>query len=111
MVVLYKVNISALDRRLAGISTICSTSARRRHVFSPIEEEAIAENVGVMADARFLVYHILLGEIAQNMVIDWEIIQRGQSATPSTSVSSISLIFTTPLTYKPLYSNEAHWVD
>ena len=54
-----KVNASTLSWRLAGITRDYATAARDRQLFDIGEEKAIANYIGIMADAGFPLNHQL----------------------------------------------------
>ena len=65
---LYGVNITTLNRRIAGTQVSCHIAHRDEQLFAPGEERAIAEHCGTMADLGFPVSHDLLQPIAQDML-------------------------------------------
>lgn len=78
---LYEVNITTLRRRLAGTQVSNSIAKRDEQLFSPGEEQAIAEHCGVMADLGFPVTKDLLQQIAQDMLNSGKQPQKGQGGT------------------------------
>ena len=65
---LYEVNVTTLNRRIAGTQVSRAASNRDAQLFSPGEERAIAEHCGIMADLGFPVSHTLLQKLAQDMI-------------------------------------------
>ena len=65
---LYEVNVTTMNRRIAGTQLTRAAAHRDVQLFSPGEEKAIADHCGVMADLGFPVSHDLLRKIAQDMV-------------------------------------------
>ena len=65
---LYQVNVTTLNRRIAGTQVSRSIAHRDEQLFAPGEEKAIAEHCGTMADLGFPVSHDLLKRIAQDML-------------------------------------------
>ena len=64
----YEVNVTTLNRRIAGTQVSRSAAHREEQLFSPGEEQAIAQHCGVMADLGFPISHDLLQKIAQDML-------------------------------------------
>ena len=108
---LYEVNACTLRRRLAGKSTDYASAARDRQLFTTGEEKAIADYAIVMADAGFPLNHTLLREIAQFMVNERGIVQKGQRATFSLTGTTIPSTATSDLESSSLHIIGAHWVD
>ena len=62
------VNVTTLNRRIAGTQLSHSAAHRDEQLFSPGEERAIADHCGVMADLGFPISHDLLRKLAQDML-------------------------------------------
>ena len=65
---LYGVNLTTLTGRIAGTQLSHTAAHRDEQLFSPVEERAIADHCGVMADLGFLVTNTLLQKLAQDML-------------------------------------------
>ena len=74
---LYGIVATTLCRRLAGKTQNYPTAARDKHRFTVGEEKALAEHIGTMADCGFPLNHMLLQQIAQDMVNTQNIPQKG----------------------------------
>ena len=130
---LYEVNVRTLGRQFAGTSRDYATAARDKQLFDVGEERAIAEHAGMMADAGFPLTYELLRGIAQHIVNERQMPQKGHrgglvgkkasitnpqlraiasstSSTSSVSSSTSSTLFeSTPP--GPLHIVGIHWVD
>jgi len=75
---LYGVDRQTLRRRLVGTHQDRSIAYRDEQLLSPGDEKAIADHVGMMADAGFPLNHTLLRQIAQDIVNERQLPQQGK---------------------------------
>ena len=103
---LYEVNVTTLNRRIAGTQLSRTIAHRDEQLFSPGEERAIAEHCGAMANLGFPVSHDLLQKLAQDMLNSRKQPSKthsgivvNQSSNPQASAS------------EEVHVIGAHWVD
>ena len=99
----YQVNVTTMNRRIAGTQVSYTAAHRDEQLFSPGEEKAIADHCGVMADLGFPVSHDLLQKIAQDMINS-----RNQ---PSKTKGGILVDQCPTPADSEVHTIGAHWVD
>ena len=101
---LHEVNVTTLNRRIAGTQLSRSVAHRDEQLFSPGEERAIADHCGVMVDLSFPLSHELLKKIAQDML-------NSRKQPPKTKGGILVNQFFTKNASSGIHTFGVHWVD
>ena len=101
---LYEVNVTTMNRRIAGTQLSRSAAHRDEQLLSPGEERAIGRHCGIMADRGFPVSHDLLRKLAQDML-------NSRKQPPKTKGGILVNQCSTSDTDSEIHTIGVHWVD